>query len=203
MAAAIRFWFDFASPYAYLSAARIRPLADAAGVPIDWRPFLLGPIFQAASGGASGRQPMSPAARTYKWRDLERAAARHGLPYRLPAKYPPDGLKAARIALAALDEGWGEAWIGACFRAAYVEDLDLADPATLSAIAVRLGREGDALAAHAADPALKARLRASTEEAMAAGVFGAPAFVVDGAPPELFWGDDRLEQALDWAAGKA
>lgn len=201
--AAVRFWFDFASPYAYLSAARIRPLADAAGVRVEWSPFLLGPVFLAASGGASARQPMSPAARAHKWRDLERNAARHGVPYRLPAKYPPDGMRAARIAFAALDEGWGEAWIGACFRAAYVEDRDLSDPAVLSTLAAGLGRDGAATAALAADPAIKARLRAATDAAIAVGVFGAPTFVVETDPPELFWGDDRLEQALDWAARKA
>jgi 2-hydroxychromene-2-carboxylate isomerase len=202
-AAPVQVWFDFASPYAYLSAARIRPLADAAGVELLWRPFLLGPIFAAASGGASGRQPMSPPARAYKWRDLERNAARHGVPYRLPTKYPPDGVAAARIALIALREGWGEAWIAACFRAAFVDDRDLADPAVLAALGDALGRDGAALPARAAEPAAKAALRASTDAAVAAGVFGAPAFVVETAPPELFWGDDRLEQALDWATRTA
>jgi 2-hydroxychromene-2-carboxylate isomerase len=190
------FWFDFASTYSYASAMRIGPLADAAGVKIRYRPFLLGPIFKAQGWGTSPFN-LYPAKGRYMWRDVERLCARLGLPFHRPDPFPQNSLMAARLALVGLDEGWGEDFCLAVFRAEFADGRGIDQAGMLTAIAADLKIDaGRALAAATSD-ANKARLRAQTEEAQRLNLFGAPSFIApDG---ELFWGDDRLEQALAWA----
>ncbi|HEX6960033.1 MAG TPA: 2-hydroxychromene-2-carboxylate isomerase [Ferrovibrio sp.] len=196
----IAFWFDYASPYAYLAASRIAALRDLRlpGAAIDWRPFLLGPIFQRRPQNPGPFQEVAPAERAYRWRDIERSSALYGIAWRRPERYPPNGLRAARLTLVAQDQGWGEACIRAVFRAAFGENRDIADPAVLAAIVDALGRDGADLIERAQHDAVKRRLRDQVEAAMAAGIFGAPTLVLDDG--EMFWGNDRLEQAFDWAA---
>lgn len=191
---AVEFWFDFASTYSHLAAQRIGPLAAAAGVELRWRPFLLGPIF-AAQGWNTSPFNLQPAKGANMWRDIERLAALHGVAWRRPSAMPRNGLAAARIAVLAEDEGWAGAFCRAVFRANFFHDRDIADRAILAEALAACGGPADALARSAAE-ANKARLRAQTERAVAMGVFGAPAFTVGA---ELFWGHDRLEQALAWA----
>ena len=94
----LEFWYEFASTYSYLSAMRIEPLAEAAGVDIRWRPFLLGPVFKA-QGLETSPFARYPAKGRYMWRDMEREAARLGLPFYRPKTFPQNGLTAARVAL--------------------------------------------------------------------------------------------------------
>ncbi|HYM02699.1 MAG TPA: 2-hydroxychromene-2-carboxylate isomerase [Stellaceae bacterium] len=195
MARSLAFWYEFASTYSYPAAARIEPAAAAAGVAIEWRPFLLGPIF-AQQGWTDSPFNLYPAKGTYMWRDLERICAREGLPLRRPSVFPRNSLLAARVALVAADESWCGDFTRAVYRANFVADRDIADPDVIRGVIDELGRSGAATLERAAAPAIKQRLRAQTEEAMAQGVFGAPSFSVGA---ELFWGNDRLEQALEWA----
>ena len=198
MTQAVDFWFDFASTYSYPAAMRITEAADRAGVAVRWRPFLLGPIFKAQGWDTS---PFSiyQAKGRYMWRDLERLCGGLDLPFRRPEPFPQNSLLAARIALAGFSAGavWPEEFCIAVFRAQFGEGRGIDDPATLSAILTVFGVDSaSALAAAQADNN-KARLRAQTEEAQQLGIFGAPAFITpDG---ELFWGNDRLDQALEWA----
>ncbi len=199
MAVPLDFWFDFASPYAYLSAMRIRVAAAGQGVAVTWRPFLLGPLFRD-QGWETSPFKLYPAKGAYMWRDVARRAAYYGLAFDPPdaarmAAFPQDGLHAARLALVGLEQGWGEDFCRAVFHAQFADGADIGDPARLAALAAAAGAGDDATAA-ARTLAVKARLRASVAEARAAGIFGAPAFLVAG---EHFWGDDRLEDALAWA----
>jgi 2-hydroxychromene-2-carboxylate isomerase len=190
----LTFWFEFASTYSYLAAARMT--AAAAGIAVDWRPFLLGPIF-ADQGMTDSPFNLFPAKGAYMWRDMARLAGDLGLPFRRPSQFPRNGLLAARVATAGLDETWLPGFVVAVYRANFGEDKDIADPALLAALVDRSGGDGAAALAAAATPAVKDRLRASTQAAKALGIFGAPSFTTpDG---ELFWGNDRLEQALAWA----
>lgn len=199
-------WFDYASPYSYLAVSRVERLAAAQlpGAEIDWRPFLLGPIFQRRSSNPSPFQDVSPAERGYRWRDIERHAALYAIPWQRPARYPPMGLNAARLTLVALAEGWGAALIQAVYRAAFAENRDIADSDVLQNLVAGLGRDGAAALARASAAAIKAQLTQQVESAINGGLFGAPSFVVgagpDGTGGEVFWGNDRLEQALTWAA---
>jgi 2-hydroxychromene-2-carboxylate isomerase len=196
MTATIDFWFDFGSTYSYPAALRIGPLAQAAGVIVRLRPFLLGPLFKA-QGWTTSPFNLYPAKGRHMWRDLERVCAELELPFKRPEPFPQNSLLAARVALAGFDQGWGEDFCRAVFRAEFGEGRRIEDAATISDVLVGLNVEpGPALAAAQSD-AIKARLRRETEEAQRLGLFGAPSFVcTDG---ELFWGNDRLEPALRWA----
>ncbi len=196
-AAALDFWFDFASTYSYPAAMRIRTLASKAGVGVRFQPFLLGPIFKAQDWTTSPFN-LFPAKGRNMWRDLERICADLSLPpVRRPEPFPQNSLLAARVALVGLDQAWGEDFCCAVYRAEFADGAPIDDPATLSAILSGLKVEPSAALAAAQSDDNKARLRLQTEEAQRLGLFGAPSFTTpDG---ELFWGNDRLERALAWA----
>ena len=189
------FWFEFASSYSYLSVMRIEKLAAAAGVKVRWRPFLLGPVFLSLGWNDSPFNIYPPKGR-YMWRDLERLCARYGLALCKPSVFPRNGLLAARVALLGQDEPWIADFAKAVMCANFAEDREISHPAVIGAILSDLGLPADDLLARAASDENKTALRRQTEEAGELGVFGAPTFVVD---KELFWGNDRLEMALEWA----
>ncbi|MEL6287940.1 MAG: 2-hydroxychromene-2-carboxylate isomerase [Pseudomonadota bacterium] len=191
--ARLSFWFDFGSTYSYLTAMRIEACAKAAGVSIDYRPFLLGPIFRHA-GWQSSPFLEQPAKLRYMWQDVARQAAHYGLAFNHPAPFPANGVYASRIALAALDEGWGAAWVAEVFRRVFVSAEDIAHTEILADCMVSIGQDGSRAATLVSDAALKRRLREQTEKAASLGIFGAPTFFTDDG--EMFWGDDRLEAAL-------
>ena len=198
----MEFWFEFGSTYSYLSVMRIDDVARAHEVSVRWRPFLLGPIF-AAQGWDTSPFNLYPSKGAYMWRDMERRATKYGIPFeRLglagEGAFPQNGLLAARLALIGLDEGWGKAFARSAFRAQFAEGADIAQQSLLETLAERAGAPANAVA-FASDRANKARLRANVEEAQSKGIFGAPSFVVG---EELFWGDDRLEDALEWASSR-
>ena len=199
--AALDFWFDFASTYSYPAAMRIDALAAAAGVKVRFRPFLLGPIFKA-QGWTTSPFNLYAAKGRHMWRDLERLCAELSLPFRRPDPFPQNSLLAARVALAGLDrppeeERWGEDFCRAVFRAEFGAGRRIDDPAVIGGILAALNLEASPVLAAAQSDAIKARLRAQTEEAQRLGLFGAPSFTT--ADGELFWGNDRLEAALRWA----
>jgi 2-hydroxychromene-2-carboxylate isomerase len=191
------FWFEFASTYSYPAAMRITPLAKKAGVTVDFRPFLLGPIFQAQGWNTSPFN-LFPAKGRYMWRDVERICADLALPFRRPEQFPQSGLLAARVALVGLADAWGEDFCRAVYRAQFANGRRIDEPETIRAILAELKVDADAVVAAAQAPDIKEKLRAQTAEAQRLNIFGAPTFITpDG---EMFWGNDRLESALDWAA---
>jgi 2-hydroxychromene-2-carboxylate isomerase len=194
----IDFFYEFASSYSYITALRIAPVAKAAGITVRWRPFLLGPIFKA-QGWDTSPFNLYPAKGRYMVRDCERQCGELGIAFRLPEPFPQNTLLAARVALVGLAEGWGEDFSRAVYRAEFAEGRNIGDPAIVAEIVQTLGHDSAATLARAQSDEIKGRLRAETEEAQRLGIFGAPNFVTRG---ELFWGNDRLEQALDFAAGR-
>jgi 2-hydroxychromene-2-carboxylate isomerase len=193
---ALDFWFDFSSTYSYLAAIRIRPRAAEAGVRVRFRPFLLGPIFKA-QGWDTSPFNLYEAKGRHMWRDMERLAADLALPFRRPDPFPQNSLLPARVALFGLGQGWGEDFSVAVYNAQYVEDGRIDDPATLAEILSLMNVDTRAALQAAQSDEIKAALRAQVEEAQQLGIFGAPSFTT--ADGELFWGNDRLEQALLWA----
>jgi 2-hydroxychromene-2-carboxylate isomerase len=193
----VDFFFDFASPYACLSVLRVRALAEAAAVTVRWRPFLLGPIFRA-EGLNDSPLNVFPLRGAYARLDFARRGRRYGFDVRFPSAFPRNGLLAARMALVALEEGFGEDFTEAVFRAEFQRDEDISSPEVLGALVAGLGKESAKLLAAAEAPSVKGALRTQTEAAQALGIFGAPSFVSAG---QLFWGDDRLEDALEAARG--
>jgi 2-hydroxychromene-2-carboxylate isomerase len=196
MPATVDFWFDFASTYSYVAAMRIGPLAQAADVRVQFRPFLLGPVFKA-QGWTTSPFNLYPAKGRHMWRDLERLCAELDLPFRRPDPFPQWSLLAARVALVGLAQTWGEDFCRAVFRAEFGEGRRIDDAAVIADLLAALSIDPQAALAAARSDANKARLRAETEAAGALGIFGAPSFTT--ADKELFWGNDRLEQALRWA----
>jgi 2-hydroxychromene-2-carboxylate isomerase len=195
------FWFDFASTYSYPAVMRIGPLAAKADIRVQFRPFLLGPVFKA-QGWDSSPFNVYPAKGRYMWRDIERLCAELSLPFRRPDPFPQNSLLAARVALVALSDGpdqnrWGDDFCRVVFQAQFAEGrrIDEVDAIT-DALAHFTGGAAAVLEAAQSDT-VKARLRQQTEEAQKLGIFGAPSFVT--ADGELFWGNDRLERALAWA----
>lgn len=195
----IEFWYEFASTYSYLAAMRIEAEAERAGVDVRWRPFLLGPIF-AAQGWTTSPFNLFPAKGRYMWRDMERQAARLGLSFVKPNPFPQNGLMAARIAVLGAERGWTPAFTKAVFTAEFGQGRAIADPAILSATLTGLGLDAGAVMKEAQGEPNKTRLKALSEEARSRGLFGAPTFLAEDG--EIFWGNDRLEQALAWCAGE-
>jgi 2-hydroxychromene-2-carboxylate isomerase len=193
----LEFWYEFASTYSYPAAMRIAALATRAGVAVRWRPFLLGPIF-GSQGWTDSPFNIYPVKGRYMWRDLERICEAEGLPLNLPPlRFPQNGLKAARLALAGEAAGWTANFSRAVYTANFGEQKDISDDAMLGAILEKLGVDASAAFAAANTAENKDKLKSQTGEAMARGLFGAPSFTVG---EELFWGNDRLEQAIAWAA---
>jgi 2-hydroxychromene-2-carboxylate isomerase len=190
------FWFEFASTYSYPAMMRIASLADAAGIALKFRPFLLGPVFKAQGWETSPFNLYVSKGRNM-WRDLERLCEELKLPFRRPEPFPQNSVQACRLALVGLDAQWGEDFCRSVFRAEFAEGRRIDEPAALSGLLAALGVDPDPVFAAAQTDAIKARLRSQTEEALQLGIFGAPSFItMDG---ELFWGNDRLERAIAWA----
>ncbi len=198
MARPVTFWFEFASTYSYLSVMRIEPEAQSRGVEVTWKPFLLGPIFKSQGWDTS---PFSIYADKGEnmWRDLERRAEKNGLAFNRGAEalFPQNTVLAARAAIAALEQPWGRDFCREVFQAQFVHARDISDPAVIAACITAVGGTAEQTLALAQQDSQKAALRAHVDAAQSQRVYGAPSFTVDG---ELFWGDDRLEDALDWAS---
>jgi 2-hydroxychromene-2-carboxylate isomerase len=190
------FWYEFASNYSYLAAMRIEPLAKIGGVEVRWRPFLLGPIFKA-QGMETSPFNLYPLKRKHMLRDIARWSEVLKLPkFMLPKTFPAHTLAASRVAIA-LDEAARPDFTRAVYCAEFTEGKDISDPATINEILKNLGHDPAATATKSGEQPAKDELRANTEAALKLGMFGAPSFVTEDG--ELFWGNDRLEQALAWA----
>lgn len=191
----IQFWFEFASTYSYPAAMRVAALAQAQDVSVAWRPFLLGPIF-AQQGWNDSPFNLYPAKGRYMWRDLERLCADYQLPWKRPSQFPRGSLLASRVACLVQDEAWAGDFVRAVYHRNFFDDAPIGEAAVVQAVLEELGQPAELLD-RAQSPENKEKLKAQTQAAAGLGIFGAPSFVVDG---ELFWGNDRLEQAVAWAA---
>lgn len=191
----VEFWFEFASTYSYLAVMRIEQAAEEAGVDVAWRPFLLGPVFLALGWNDSPFNIYPPKGR-YMWRDLARLADKYRLPFHIPSRFPRNGLLAARVALVGEAESWVAAFACAAMKANFAEDREIGEPGVIRQILQAQGLPAEDIMARAQSEDIKAALRRQTERAAELGLFGAPSFRVGD---ELFWGNDRLEDALAWA----
>ena len=196
MSKQLEFWFDFASTYSYVAALRVEPLCEAAGLTISYKPFLLGPLFVEQLGIKDSPFNAYPVRGRYMWRDLERLCAKYSLPWRRPKAFPRNGVLAARVACIGAEEAWGSQFMRAAFLANFAEDREIADPLVLGDVLDRLQLPSAEILERAVSLENKSRLRDQTTQAAALGIFGAPNFVVAG---EMFFGQDRLEDAIHWA----
>lgn len=191
----LEFWFEFGSTYSYPAAMRIEKLAAGAGVAVKWKPFLLGPIFNEQGWGDSPFN-IYPAKGKYMWRDLERVCAALSIPFVRPSKFPRNGLLASRVVCWFDSEPWVVEFSQAIFRANFAEDREISEPEIVHLCLAALGLDGSRIVEQAQTAESKMKLRAQTDRAKNLDIFGAPTFLVD---QEMFWGNDRLEEALMWA----
>jgi 2-hydroxychromene-2-carboxylate isomerase len=193
----LEFWFEYASTYSYPAALRVEEVAAAAGVEVAWRPFLLGPIFNA-QGWNDSPFNIYPEKGRYMWRDLERICAALALPFQRPSRFPRNGLLAARLTCCFQGERWVPEFVRRVYLANFAHDREISDASVITSVLAAIGQPASRVEA-AETPEAKAKLRAQCDQAQALGIFGAPSFVVG---KELFWGNDRLETALGWAQQK-
>ena len=192
----IEFWYEFASTYCYPTAMRIEKVAKRKGVAVVWKPFLLGPVFKD-QGMDDSPFNLYPIKGGYMWRDLERICEQQGIKFRRPKVFPQNGLLAARVALTPTLEGKQEKYSRQVYKAQFAKGKDISSAEVLATILSRIGVNAEHAFEQAEDDKIKTSLRKNTEKAMKKKVFGAPTFITtDG---ELFWGNDRLEQAVTWA----
>ena len=188
----IQFWYEFASTYSYLSAMRIEKIALKNGFDIEWRPFLLGPIFASQNMNDSPFN-IYPIKGRYMWKDMARQCQKYALEFHKPLIFPQNGLLAARVAKLGQNEEWCADFSKAVYQANFVhkQDISLAD--TLANILVTLELNDEVILKQANSDENKLALKQQTETAVENEIFGAPSFIVDST---LYWGNDRLEDAL-------
>jgi 2-hydroxychromene-2-carboxylate isomerase len=193
MSMRIDFFLSLASTYTYLSVNRVEARAANAGVELRWRPFSVRTIMVEQNNKPFAGKPVKLA---YMWRDLERRAQRHGIPFTSIPPYPvdADGL-ANRVATLAAAEGWCPEFAKASYHGWFLGKGDPGDVENLSRAVLRTGRDPSEVIARANSADIYAKLAAETDAARSLGIFGSPTFVCG---TELFWGDDRLEEAIEW-----
>jgi 2-hydroxychromene-2-carboxylate isomerase len=195
-ATSIDFYFDFSSPYSYIASEWVEALAARHGRTVNWKAILLGATFQAAEL----KSPVSyPIKREYSLHDFERSARFAGVPLKNPANFPIPTQNAARVFWwlheKAPTPASASGWARHCLRAYFARGVDLSDAALLKQLAGEFGLDANEAEAVWSDPVWKLRLKSANDAAIAAGVFGAPFFMIDGEP---FWGHDRRPQIERW-----
>ncbi|HEY1059527.1 MAG TPA: 2-hydroxychromene-2-carboxylate isomerase [Limnobacter sp.] len=194
-AADLTVYFDFSSPYSYLSVMRLPDLVRERALTVRYAPIVLGAIFNKL-GWESSPFKSQPLKMNYMWRDMERQSQQLGLRYRKPSEFPVSSINAARVVSADPYADWIPEFCQTVFQAYFECDRDINSPESLIQILDGLGLDGEAQLRAALTEENKLRLRHLTDQALMCGVFGAPSTMVGH---ELFWGNDRLEDALDYA----
>jgi 2-hydroxychromene-2-carboxylate isomerase len=189
----IDFWFTMGSTYSYLSVMRISGVEQSTGVTFRWRPFHLLLILQEMKHVPFADKPTKCA---YMWRDIERRAAMYGIPAKIPAPYPAKAsITANLVAVLGMREGWGFDFVRAAYRHWFVLGQETGSEPNLSESLREIGRDPAKVLAAADSAETRAALAAETDAARHLGIFGSPTFTVGH---EVFWGDDRLEDAISW-----
>jgi 2-hydroxychromene-2-carboxylate isomerase len=192
----VRFYFDFSCPYAYVASTLVEQMAERTGAALEPRPMLLGGVFRAYETPQNLSETLSPGKARHNLADMHRQAAVAGVPLNMPAGHPIRTVQALRCVLAV-----GEPFMPLAhefYRAYWVDGIDISTQAGLVEVLERAGHDPDAVLAKASEPAIKQQLRERTDEAIEAGVFGVPTFVVDD---DLYWGVDRLDMVEDQVGG--
>ena len=197
MSRRIEYWFDFVSPYAYLTTQVIEQLAKKYDREVDWKPMLLGVVFKNTNSTPLTMRP--PVMANYFKHDMERSARFAGLPFVLPEPFPINTQNTARVCLWMKEKAparVGE-FVRQVTRTYFSQAAALNDSAWLAEQVSAMGLDGEAARAACEDIYYKDSLKAACEEAVSKGIFGAPWLIVDG---EAFWGNDRLPQLEKWLA---
>lgn len=188
----IEFWFEFASNYSYLSVMRIEELAAEFGVRIQWKPFLLGPIFRTI-GWTTSPFVLQKSKGDYVWKDMARQCRKYHLPWVKPSTFPRSALLPLRVALIGAEQDWIGAYCRRMMSLNFAENREIDSHDVVAEVLEQLRLPHQEIIAEAQSDVIKLGLRHQTEAAAAKGVFGAPTFFVRD---DMFWGNDRLDDAL-------
>ncbi len=191
----IDFWFSIGSTYTYLTVMRLKKVEQEASVIFNWQPFSVRALMQEMDNiPFKGK----PAKEKYMWRDIQRRAERYGIPANLPIEYPLKNFDLAnRVAIVAQQEGWCPQYVRTSYQLWFREGLPAGDEPNLSESLKKAGQLPDRVLELADSDSINYAYQDATSRARSLGIFGSPSFVVDGL--ELFWGDDRLEDAIDFS----
>jgi len=189
---ALDVWFDFGSNYSYLSVMRVEQEAAAHGIGIRWQPFLLGPIFRSF-GWETSPFVLQKEKGDYTWKDMARQCRKYGLPWQQPTRFPRPAVLPLRIALAGATQPWMGEFCRRTMTMNFAEDRDIDSPEAMRDLLAALGLPAHRILEEALSDANKLRLRRQTETAAEKGIFGAPTFFAGN---EMFWGNDRLDEAI-------
>jgi 2-hydroxychromene-2-carboxylate isomerase len=189
----IDFWFMVGSTYSYLTVSRLHQVEAATGIQFRWRPFNVRAIMQEMNNIPFSTKPIKLA---YMWRDIERRASKYGFPNKVPVPYPLRNFELAnRVAVLGETEGWCADYVRATYRRWFVDGKEAGAEPNLSESLREIGQDPGRIISAASHDSIGRALEAATTEAKELNIFGAPTFVTRG---ELFWGDDRLEDAIAW-----
>lgn len=189
----IDFWFSVGSTYSYLTVMRLPTVAAETGIGFNWRPFSVRAIMADLNYTPFADKPAKSA---YMWRDIGRRAAMYGLPAKLPAPYPLEQFDLAnRVAVVGRREGWCRDYVIATYKRWFQDGAPAGGEPNLSESLTEIGQDPDRVIALANGPEAEADYQVATDQARATGIFGSPTFAVG---QELFWGDDRLADAISW-----
>jgi 2-hydroxychromene-2-carboxylate isomerase len=192
-AAQIDFWFTMGSTYSFLSVMRLAEVERSTGITFRWRPFHLLVILQEMKHVPFADKPVKSA---YMWRDIERRAAMYGIPAQLPAPYPAkQSAMANLVATVGMREGWGADFVRAAYRRWFQLGQETGSQPNVSGSLRDIEQNPARVLALAGSEEAKEALALETDTAKELGIFGSPTFAVDR---ELFWGDDRLKDAISW-----
>lgn len=192
----IDFWYSIGSTYSYLTVMRLSEIEKQSGIEFRWRPFNVRHVMVEQNNIPFKGKPVKTA---YMWRDIERRANQYGLAPSIPAPYPLLGLLLAnQVATLGVEEGWVKEYTRATYRRWFEDGKPAGEEPNISASLEEIGCDPTQVLAAAQSERIINVLSSATDEAMKLGVFGSPTFVVDG---EIFWGDDRLKDAVVWGEG--
>ncbi len=190
--APIDFWFSVGSLYTFLAVMRMDRFEDTSDIEFRWRPFSVRTLM-IEMDNIPAKKPVKMA---YCWRDVERRAEKYGVPFRTRPPYPLQNFDLAnRIAVVGASEGWCSDYVRATYRRWFIDGQEAGSEPNVSASLREIGQEPERVRQLAQSDAIGRAHEAATEEARRLGIFGAPTFISGG---ELFWGDDRLEDAVRW-----
>lgn len=189
----LEFWYEFSSPYCYLTAKRLADVAKEKGFSVDWKPFLLLSVYQSENRDA----PVAvPSKKKFMYRDMERKSAKCGYPYKWPEVFPTFAQLSASIGAVVHGEAWEADYVKGVFELYFEQGKDISgkDPEPLKQFLESLGVSSNEIFARLEQDEFKDALKQNTDKAIEQGIFGAPMFIAKG---EMFWGDESLEEAID------
>jgi 2-hydroxychromene-2-carboxylate isomerase len=190
----IDFWFSVGSTYSYLSLMRLAQVEQEQAIEFVWHPFSVRVLMREMDNIPFSTKPIKA---SYMWRDLARRAAMYDVPIKVPAPYPlKDFDLANRVAVLGTQQGWCREYVLAAYRHWFQQGREPSVEPALSAILEEIGLAPEAILEAAQGDAVGQAYEQATNNARALGIFGVPTFIVNG---EMFWGDDRLEDALSWS----